>query len=292
MLLILDENIKKLLEFFNRLCYDMHRIQIEVLMSYLYFSHDKKTQRMHGVHAHRRHELYYLAKGSTKYIIGDEIYQVEAGNVVFIPKGHSHMTDSGGCENIERYLMAFDDDMFDSDTSVILSELMRDRLISIPVGRIEVLEEHFAELERAMTIEGDIGAASVKAHALVVLAFICHHKRAFVHKVSESDMIVHEVSNYISENYGDDLSLSSLAHRFAVSDSHLSRKFKDVSGMGLNEYITHVRIMNAERLLRSGVTSITYVSEQCGFNDSNYFSTVFKKLKGITPLKFSKSSER
>lgn len=261
-------------------------------MSYLYFSHDKKTQKMHGVHAHRRHELYYLAKGSTKYIIGDEIFLVEAGNVVFIPKGHYHMTDSGGCDNIERYLMAFDDELFDADTEVILKELMRERLISIPVGRVEGLEEHFAELERAMTIEGALRDASVKAHALVALAFICRHKRAFVPKVSEADKIVHEVSEYVSANYGEDLTLSSLAHRFAVSDSHLSRKFKDVSGMGLNEYITHVRIMNAERLLRSGVTSITSVAEQCGFNDSNYFSTVFKKVKGITPLKFAKGAEK
>ena len=261
-------------------------------MSYLYFSHDKKTQRMHGVHAHRRHELYYLSKGSTKYIIGDEIYLVESGNVVFIPKGHSHMTDSGGCDNIERYLMAFDDDFFDSDTEPILTELMRDRLISIPVGRVEGLEEHFAELERATAIEGALRDATVKAHALVVLSFICRYKRAFEHKVSEADKIVHDISEYISANYADDLSLTSLAHRFALSESHLSRKFKDVSGMGLNEYITHVRIINAERLLRSGVTSITSVAEQCGFNDSNYFSTVFKKVKGITPLKFAKGAEK
>ena len=290
MLTILKTNIKKLLESERKMCYYKYRNKTEVLMSYLYFSHDKKTQRMHGLHAHPRHELYYLAKGSTKYIIGDEIYLVEAGNVVFIPKGLYHMTDSGGCDNIERYLMAFDDDLFDADTEVILSELVSERLIGIPVGRIEGLEEHFAELERATMIEGELRDAAIKAHALVVLSFICRHKRAFVPKVSETDRIVHEVSEYISANYGEDLSLSFLAHRFAVSDCHLSRKFKDVSGMGLNEYITHVRIMNAERLLRSGVTSITAVAEQCGFNDSNYFSTVFKKIKGITPLKFAKQS--
>ena len=261
-------------------------------MSYLYFSHDKKTQRMHGVHAHRRHELYYLAKGSTKYIIGDEIYLVEAGNVVFIPKGIYHMTDSGGCDNIERYLMSFDDELFDSDTEVILNELMSERLISISARHVEGLEEHFAELERATLIDGELRDATVKAHALVILSFICRHKRAFVPKVSETDKIVHEVSEYISANYGEDLSLSLLAHRFALSDSHLSRKFKDVSGMGLNEYITHVRIMNAERLLRSGERSITYVAEQCGFNDSNYFSTVFKKVKGVTPLRFAKGTDR
>lgn len=32
--------------------------------------------------------------------------------------------------------------------------------------------------------------------------------------------------------------------------------------------------------------SITDIATMCGFNDSNYFSSVFKKLKGIPPLKF------
>jgi AraC-like DNA-binding protein len=41
--------------------------------------------------------------------------------------------------------------------------------------------------------------------------------------------------------------------------------------------------------LTEGNTSITAVAVECGFNDSNYFSTVFKKQKGVTPLKFAKS---
>ena len=49
--------------------------------------------------------------------------------------------------------------------------------------------------------------------------------------------------------------------------------------------------MNAERLLSVGKASITSVAAECGFADPNYFSTVFKKLKGVTPLKFSKNAQ-
>ena len=49
------------------------------------------------------------------------------------------------------------------------------------------------------------------------------------------------------------------------------------------------RIHNAARLLTaSSRCSITEVAAQCGFNDSNYFTSVFKKIKGITPYKFYK----
>ena len=114
-------------------------------------------------------------------------------------------------------------------------------------------------------------------------------KRKYEPKFSESEKIVHDISEYVSAHFPEDMSLPTLALRFSVSESHLSRKFKDVSGVGLNEYVTFVRIMNAERLLREGGRSITEVAALCGFNDSNYFSAVFKRIKGVTPLKFSKS---
>ena len=61
--------------------------------------------------------------------------------------------------------------------------------------------------------------------------------------------------------------------------------------MGISEYITFIRIINAEKLLLEGDDSITSVAQKCGFNDPNYFSTVFKKIKGITPLKFAKNAK-
>jgi len=260
-------------------------------MASIQFSHNRTAPKMRGVHVHTEHELYYLAGGKTKYLIDDEIYPVEPGNVVFIPKGHYHMTDSGEYTDVERYLLSFDDDLFDSDTRIILDELFEKRLINIPINRVEGLEELFRSYERSLMIEGELGEAVRKVHALGILSFICRHKKEYTPKLSESERIIHSVSEYISANYREELTLSSLSLRFSVSESHLSRKFKEVSGIGLSEYITFVRIINAERLLRSGESSITKVASQCGFSDPNYFSTVFKKIKGVTPLRFAKNSQ-
>ena len=261
-------------------------------MASLLFSHKKIAPKMKGMHVHTEHELYYLAKGKTKYLIDDEIYPVESGNVVFIPKGHYHMTDSGDCIDVERYLLSFDDNLFDKDTRIILDELIEKRLINIPINRVEGLQGLFDSFERALSIDGELGEAVRKIHALEILSFICRHKREYTPTLSESDRIIHNVSEYISANYKDDLNLRSLSKRFSVSESYLSRKFKEVSGMGLNEYVTFVRIINAERLLRTTGLSITEVAYTCGFGDPNYFSTVFKKIKGVTPLKFAKNAKK
>ena len=260
-------------------------------MAFIELLHETKHNVMKEVHVHTWYELYYLKKGRTRYLIGNEIYSVGEGDLVFVPKGQYHMTDSGCPGIVERCLLSFDDALFDSDTSVLLDELMGERLITIPINRLEGLDSLFGKMERSLSFNDSIGSAVTKINALAILSYVCRHKRVGTYSVSEADRIVHDVAEYISSHYKEELSLYLLSRRFSVSESHLSRRFKEVAGIGLNEYVTHVRIMNAERLLLSGMTSITAVAEECGFNDSNYFSSVFKKIKGITPLRFAKGEE-
>ena len=56
----------------------------------------------------------------------------------------------------------------------------------------------------------------------------------------------------------------------------------------INQYITYVRVNNAEKLLENSKYSITQIADMCGFCGSTYFSSVFKKFKGMAPLTFRK----
>jgi YesN/AraC family two-component response regulator len=170
----------------------------------------------------------------------------------------------------------------------LLDHLLSRRLLHIPGNRREEFERILHAIERHYDRENPVGMATVKIHILELVSFIYHYSTEAVVKISDSDKAVHEISDYINRHYGEELGLDKLSHRFSISESYLSRKFKSVAGVGINEYITFVRIMNAERMLRSETLSITEVAERFGFNDSNYFSAVFKKVKGITPLKFAK----
>ena len=183
-------------------------------MAFIEFEHKKAPSKMASVHVHSHHELYYLTKGKSKYLIDDEIYPVEPGNVVFIPSGHYHMTDNEALMSVERYLISFDDSLFDSDTKILLDELMEKRLISIPINRIEGLENLFGALERSASQSEVMLEAVRKIHVLSIISYICRHKREFTPAVSEADRIVHKISEYISVNYSEDLSLSMLSHRF------------------------------------------------------------------------------
>ena len=254
-------------------------------------SYEKVTnkRKMSQVHYHHQHELYYLVSGDTKYIVGDDIFHLVSGDFIFIPKEVIHKTDSEGCLHNERILLSFEDSIFDDTTRKILQELSDCKLIHIPAGKAHFAKDLLNKLQVESERDDVFKETLMKLYILELLTFLCRHRYEYTPQITESEKLINNVAEYIRTNFSQDLSLAALSKFFSISKSCLSRKFKAVSGMGINEYITSVRIHNAEQLLLKGELTITQVAERCGYGDSNYFASVFKRIKGITPLKFSKS---
>jgi transcriptional regulator GlxA family with amidase domain len=73
---------------------------------------------------------------------------------------------------------------------------------------------------------------------------------------------------------------ASLAH---LSESRFSRIFKQISGMTFVNYVTHVRLSRALRMLRESPATIGEVALATGFSDQSYFDRRFKAAFGRTP---------
>lgn len=88
----------------------------------------------------------------------------------------------------------------------------------------------------------------------------------------------------------DDLNtIPSIAKRMSVSVSTLERMIKAKYNMTPKQYITEIKLMKAEVLLRQGNTSVKQVSFQSGFNSVAYFCHCFKKKYGKPPKAYSSS---
>lgn len=253
------------------------------------FSHDyvENRRKSTDVHFHDDHELYYLVNGSTKYFIDDKIFSIESGNFVIIPAGINHKTDSENCLVNERILVSFKSDTFSCEALNVLDSLFKESVIYIPNSKLEMIENVFSKIENEYKIRDTYSEYMINSHIEEILILMARYRQDFSPNLPDTDKIIHKISKYITKNYTQDLSLEKLSRIFSLSSAHLSRRFKAVAGIGINEYITYVRLSNAERLLKESDLPITEIAGMCGFNDSNYFSTVFKKAKGVTPLKFS-----
>lgn len=239
------------------------------------------------IHYHNDYELYYLIDGETKYFIGDEVFQVQKGNLIFVPKGVIHKTDSEECMHNERFLLSFGDELFDENSRVLLEELSRSKLIYIPPNQLPYVDEAVRKIEKEYSGNREHREIQLRLYILELLVLLCRLKSECRPKLSETEKMILAVSDYIRDNFANELSLKLLSKQFAISEAHLSRKFKSVTGVGVNEFITYVRISNAEALLSGTDLSVTEIAGRCGYGDSNYFASVFKKIKGITPHRYA-----
>lgn len=249
-------------------------------------SRDKAVNRRKicGVHYHDEHELYYMQEGRTTYFIDDEIFSVEKGDFVFVAKGILHRTDSGDCRKNARILLNFPDSVFDGEARQLYQELCSYPVICVPKDKETELEEQLLRIEREYKNGGRYSGLLINSYILELLAQLCRYRCERKKVIRESDQIIYEITAYIGENYSQDISLQKISRKFAISESCLSRKFKAVTGIGINRYITFVRISNAEKMLQGGRISVAEAARSCGYNDSNYFSAVFQKIKGVTPF--------
>lgn len=91
---------------------------------------------------------------------------------------------------------------------------------------------------------------------------------------------------YVQRNFMHDLTLRGIADACACSESTISHLFKAYTDQPVKKYINELRMKQAEKLLLTTNLPISNIASLCGFADTNYFSTAFKKKFGLSPVKF------
>lgn len=95
---------------------------------------------------------------------------------------------------------------------------------------------------------------------------------------------------YIQRRYADELSVEHLANLLDCSTSYLTRLFRRKLSMSTLAYITHIRLEHARRLLLDTDWSLRRIAAEVGYRDEYYFSRVFKKQSGLSPMQFREQS--
>lgn len=97
---------------------------------------------------------------------------------------------------------------------------------------------------------------------------------------------IKEIKQYLDQNYLKKIDLDSLSNMFYINKYYLTRLFKKTYGKTINDYLITKRIEKAKYLLRFKNLNINDIANECNFNDSNYFSRIFKQIEKMTPKKY------
>lgn len=102
----------------------------------------------------------------------------------------------------------------------------------------------------------------------------------------DSKLNLEEITNFINENYAQEIYLELLAEKFGTSVKYLSRILKNYFGVSYVEYLGRVRIEHAKEYLETTNLSVNDIMLKCGFNSRNTFIRAFKKYVGIVPSEY------
>ena len=255
------------------------------------FALDPEAQGTTGAliyHFHEAYELLYLISGHLQFFIGDRLYAVSPGDAILIPKNTLHKcqnTDSVYQRIVWNFTDAFLDDALIPHIRTLCqtpvyhpsSEYMQD-----------MIRKFKTELQREE--RGDSLAPVCYRHYLNLLLthFIRNQEQYRVSDSSVANPTIDRVVRYIKEHYSEPITREFLADMLHVSPGYLSRIFIKTTGLHFREYLIGVRIQHACDLLEYTDLSIHAIAARCGFDDSNYFSSVFKNIVGLSPRQYKK----
>ncbi|EDP13729.1 hypothetical protein CLOBOL_06294 [Enterocloster bolteae ATCC BAA-613] len=98
-----------------------------------------------------------------------------------------------------------------------------------------------------------------------------------------------KITHYIDEHYSEKLLLSDIARKEDLSLTYLSHFFKDYLGLPFQEYLAKIRCEKARQLLLLTDFPLLDICMSCGFSDSKYFNSGFRRQYGCSPKEYRRN---
>ena len=100
------------------------------------------------------------------------------------------------------------------------------------------------------------------------------------------------MTEYITTHLGEDLTLARLGAVACMSPYHFARLFQRSTGLPPHRFVVRARVDHAAVLLAAPVLRIAEISRALGFRSPSHFSTVFRRVMGVTPCAYRAAQRR
>ena len=126
----------------------------------------------------------------------------------------------------------------------------------------------------------------VRQLLLIINRYLSEGKVANRNTLNEIERAI----NYFNESYSTEINIEEYAKSRHMSVSWFIRNFKRITKLSPLQYILMLRITNAKALLVNTDYSVSQIAAEVGFDNALYFSRLFHRHTGMSPIKFRKRS--
>lgn len=253
------------------------------------------------LHFHNQLEIGYCYWGMGDILIEDKVYPFSPGTVTLIPRNVPHSTD--GRESLSKWEYLFIDmDEFAQFFNESPTELINSGIFPISTKPYIISREQ-SPIIRNLVLQVLDEMRFHKNHfqlsvISLMFAFLIEVSRLKL-EVDTEEFDLHSRSSihilpaleYISENYGEPISICELADMCHMSETHFRRLFNSIMSVSPLDYINKTRIHSSCNLLRSTDDSVLSIAIKTGFTTVTTFNRNFNKVVGTTPLKWRNDPE-
>lgn len=236
---------------------------------------------------------YRAIVGDGRTLCINDVEPISRGKLLLDAKGEAELTAAikfGTCEQIESILRELTAHMEDAKVHVGQYQVYMLTVVNCLVRLMQQydlnMEEMFDSEEQYTDIMRGVCRRETFADELVPVA--CRMNEALNReRDNTTKRVILEAKAYIQENYSDpDLSVDMLCRHLHMSPAYFSTVFKRETGQTYINYLTEVRLREAEELLKNTDDKTYMIAQKVGYQEQNYFSYVFKKQFGISPTKY------
>jgi AraC-like DNA-binding protein/mannose-6-phosphate isomerase-like protein (cupin superfamily) len=240
---------------------------------------------------HFKPELFVQLGGETEFFFPDQRFVLGPGEICVMPKGvpHGEIARAAGSKAFENVVVCY----YNETVAIHVAH-------ESPPGRPMVDDIHFYttdlyhELVEYLNRAGELRFRDRAACATAIKGLLLAELSLLLALVEEQDAARYSESEkvfrcqWLIRNNLEDagLGVESLAHELRCSPGHLSKLFLRETGERIVEYITRARLANAIDAVRHTTLSVKEIATACGFNDPNYFTRVFRKATGRSPVQY------
>lgn len=247
------------------------------------------------MHVHNLYELDYIISGHGYYHIEGKRYPIFPGCFLLIRPIDAHMTQVEKTM-YERITFHFSQELLhEMDSCHILEEYIHE--LSSPQLALSAATEGFFKqlLQGLYTLPGtpeEYQRQMIQSTLTVCLFTLrnlyCNSSEVTVSPGVDISQTIHEILLYIHQHLTEDISLDDLCKQFSISKSYLNKRFKEITGTTLWDYVLIKRLTIARQSIQMGVP-IQTAYRNSGFHDYSNFYRCYIKRFGVSPKKDSTS---
>lgn len=233
-------------------------------------------------------EMIYAKEGSITISEDDKIYELSAGQAVFHKPMEFHRLKCKKWQKAELVIISFtsEGNLIDHlgngvfELNLYLEQMLFDTLKQI-TSSFDCREIPIKPSGKN-SVDENLSVSKLETFLLSVLAEVSpSRKESYSVGAYNYKKIIEVMNSHLDEN----LSVDEIASLCCLSTSNLKKTFRTYAGCGVTEHYNRLRMIRASEYLKSGM-SITDISKKMSFSSPGYFSNVFKRETGLSPLQY------